>query len=149
PPRPAPPTPAPAPVCAAWPASSSSAATGPACPASPPTPGRSPSSTSTSRTCPACWPATPARSTAASTPWRLTDRSDGGHDEGRRRAGRRSEMLKTEAELLERLRTGRLIEGLDTATEAYVEGLKRTLIVSADTELISAPGDRRGGRGAR
>ena len=37
-------------------------------------------------------------------------------------------MLKTEAELLERLRTGRLIEGLDTATEAYVEGLKRTLI---------------------
>ena len=36
-------------------------------------------------------------------------------------------MLETEAELLERLRAGRLIEGLDSATEAYVEGLKRTL----------------------
>ena len=57
-------------------------------------------------------------------------------------------MLKTEAELLERLRTGRLIEGLDTATEAYVEGLKRTLIVSADTELISAPAYLRAARDA-
>lgn len=56
--------------------------------------------------------------------------------------------LKTEAELLERLRAGRLIEGLDTATEAYVEGLKRTLIVSADTELISAPSYLRAARDA-
>ena len=33
--------------------------------------------------------------------------------------------LGSERELLERLRSGRLIEGVDTATEAYVEGLKR------------------------
>jgi ring-1,2-phenylacetyl-CoA epoxidase subunit PaaA len=57
-------------------------------------------------------------------------------------------VLKTEAELLERLNTGRLIEGLDTATEAYVEGLKRTLIVSADTELVSAPAYLRAARDA-
>jgi ring-1,2-phenylacetyl-CoA epoxidase subunit PaaA len=57
-------------------------------------------------------------------------------------------VLRTEAELLERLRTGRLIEGLDTATEAYVEGLKRTLIVSADTELVSAPAYLRAARDA-
>ncbi len=57
-------------------------------------------------------------------------------------------MLNTEAELLERLSTGRLIEGLDTATEAYVEGLKRTLIVSADTELVSAPAYLRAARDA-
>jgi ring-1,2-phenylacetyl-CoA epoxidase subunit PaaA len=57
-------------------------------------------------------------------------------------------MLKTEAELLERLRAGKLIEGLDTATEAYVEGLKRTLIVSADTELVSAPAYLRAARDA-
>jgi len=56
--------------------------------------------------------------------------------------------LKTEAELLERLRTGKLIEGLDTASDAYVEGLKRTLIVSADTELISAPAYLRAARDA-
>ena len=55
--------------------------------------------------------------------------------------------LKSEAELLERLRSGRLIEGVDTATEAYVEGLKRTLIVSADTELISAPAYLRAAQG--
>jgi 1,2-phenylacetyl-CoA epoxidase catalytic subunit len=48
-------------------------------------------------------------------------------------------VLETEAELLARLRSGRLIEGPDTATDAYVKGLVRTLIVSADTELISAP----------
>jgi ring-1,2-phenylacetyl-CoA epoxidase subunit PaaA len=57
-------------------------------------------------------------------------------------------VLRTEAELLERLRAGRLIEGLDTATEAYVEGLKRTLIVSADTELVSAPAYLRAARDA-
>jgi ring-1,2-phenylacetyl-CoA epoxidase subunit PaaA len=48
-------------------------------------------------------------------------------------------VLETEAELLARLRSGRLIEGPDTATDAYVKSLVRTLIVSADTELISAP----------
>ncbi len=45
----------------------------------------------------------------------------------------------TEEALLERIRQGRLIEGPDHATEKYLEGLKRTLIVSADTEIISAP----------
>jgi ring-1,2-phenylacetyl-CoA epoxidase subunit PaaA len=45
----------------------------------------------------------------------------------------------TEAELLDRIKAGKLIEGPEYATEKYVEGLKRTLIVSGDTELISAP----------
>jgi ring-1,2-phenylacetyl-CoA epoxidase subunit PaaA len=45
----------------------------------------------------------------------------------------------TEDELLERIRAGKLIEGPEYATERYIEGLKRTLVVSGDTELISAP----------
>jgi ring-1,2-phenylacetyl-CoA epoxidase subunit PaaA len=45
----------------------------------------------------------------------------------------------TEDELLERIRSGKLIEGPEYATERYVKGLTRTLIVSGDTELISAP----------
>src|SRR5215204_2754689 len=45
----------------------------------------------------------------------------------------------TEETLLDRIKSGRLIEDSSQATERYVEGLKRTLIVSADTELISAP----------
>jgi ring-1,2-phenylacetyl-CoA epoxidase subunit PaaA len=45
----------------------------------------------------------------------------------------------TEDELLERIRSGKLIEGPEYATERYIEGLKRTLVVSGDTELISAP----------
>ena len=57
-------------------------------------------------------------------------------------------VLKTEAELLERLRTGKLIEGPDTATDAYLAGLARTLVVSADTELISAPAYLRAARDA-
>jgi ring-1,2-phenylacetyl-CoA epoxidase subunit PaaA len=56
--------------------------------------------------------------------------------------------VRTEAELLERLRSGKLVEGADTATDAYLEGLKRTLIVSADTELISAPAYLRAARDA-
>ncbi|GAA6735049.1 1,2-phenylacetyl-CoA epoxidase subunit A [Thermus oshimai] len=48
-------------------------------------------------------------------------------------------MLVSEEALLERIRSGRLIEGPEYATEKYLEGLKRTLVVSADTELISAP----------
>ena len=57
-------------------------------------------------------------------------------------------MLRTEAELLERLRDGRLVEGPETATDAYLAGLKRTLVVSADTELISAPAYLRAARDA-
>jgi 1,2-phenylacetyl-CoA epoxidase catalytic subunit len=45
----------------------------------------------------------------------------------------------TEEALLDRIKSGRLIEDSSQATERYIEGLKRTLIVSADTELISAP----------
>jgi ring-1,2-phenylacetyl-CoA epoxidase subunit PaaA len=56
--------------------------------------------------------------------------------------------LRSEQELLDRLASGRLIEGVETATEAYLEGLKRTLIVSADTELISAPAYLRAARDA-
>ena len=43
------------------------------------------------------------------------------------------------AELAERLAQGKLVEGPEYASERYVKGLKRTLIVSGDTELISAP----------
>ena len=43
------------------------------------------------------------------------------------------------AQLAERLASGRLVEGLEHASEDYVRGLTRTLIVSGDTELISAP----------
>ena len=41
--------------------------------------------------------------------------------------------------MLERLAGGRLVEGPEYASEDYVKGLARTLIVSGDTELISAP----------
>ena len=41
--------------------------------------------------------------------------------------------------LLERLADGKLVEGPEYASEDYVKGLARTLIVSGDTELISAP----------
>jgi ring-1,2-phenylacetyl-CoA epoxidase subunit PaaA len=54
----------------------------------------------------------------------------------------------TEEQLLERIKSGKLIEGPEYATERYVEGLKRTLIVSGDTELISAPAYMRAARDA-
>ncbi len=54
----------------------------------------------------------------------------------------------TEEALMERIRKGRLIEGPDYATDKYIEGLKRTLIVSADTEIISAPAYLRAARSA-
>jgi ring-1,2-phenylacetyl-CoA epoxidase subunit PaaA len=53
--------------------------------------------------------------------------------------------------LLERIRAGKLIEGpehAEIAGERYIEGLKRTLIVSGDTELISAPAYLRAARDA-
>jgi ring-1,2-phenylacetyl-CoA epoxidase subunit PaaA len=43
------------------------------------------------------------------------------------------------AQVVERLASGKLVEGPDYASEDYVKGLARTLIVSGDTELISAP----------
>ena len=45
----------------------------------------------------------------------------------------------SEDEVHERIASGRLIEGPHQASPGYVEALKRTLIVSADTELMSAP----------
>jgi ring-1,2-phenylacetyl-CoA epoxidase subunit PaaA len=45
----------------------------------------------------------------------------------------------SELTLEERIRTGKLVELPEHATDDYVKGLTRTLIVSGDTELISAP----------
>lgn len=45
----------------------------------------------------------------------------------------------TDAEVLERIREGKLIESVDQMSPAYLEGIIRILTVSADTELISAP----------
>lgn len=45
----------------------------------------------------------------------------------------------TDAEVLERIREGKLIETVDQMSPAYLEGIIRILTVSADTELISAP----------
>ncbi|HEX9070301.1 MAG TPA: Phenylacetic acid catabolic protein [Ktedonobacterales bacterium] len=47
--------------------------------------------------------------------------------------------LLTNAAVLERIGEHRLIEGLEHMSPTYLEGLKRILTVSADTELISAP----------
>jgi ring-1,2-phenylacetyl-CoA epoxidase subunit PaaA len=43
------------------------------------------------------------------------------------------------AQVVERLASGKLVEGPEYASDDYVKGLARTLIVSGDTELISAP----------
>jgi ring-1,2-phenylacetyl-CoA epoxidase subunit PaaA len=47
--------------------------------------------------------------------------------------------MVTDAEVLERIRQGGLIESVDEMSEAYREALRVTLIVSGDTELLSAP----------
>ncbi len=54
----------------------------------------------------------------------------------------------TEEALLERIGKGQLVEGPEYATEQYIEALKRTLVVSADTELVSAPAYLRAARDA-
>jgi ring-1,2-phenylacetyl-CoA epoxidase subunit PaaA len=51
-------------------------------------------------------------------------------------------------QLLERISSGKLVEGPQHATEDYVKSLARTLIVSGDTELISAPSYLIGARSA-
>lgn len=48
-------------------------------------------------------------------------------------------MTVSEEELQERLEAGNLVEGPEQASEDYLKALRRTLIVSGDTELISAP----------
>ena len=50
--------------------------------------------------------------------------------------------LVTEAELTNRLRQGQLIETIDQMSPIYLEGMKRILTVSGDTELISVPAYR-------
>src|SRR5579864_78973 len=45
----------------------------------------------------------------------------------------------TDADVLARIREGKLIDTVDHMSPAYLEGMIRILTVSADTELISAP----------
>ncbi|HZU14918.1 MAG TPA: Phenylacetic acid catabolic protein [Chloroflexota bacterium] len=45
----------------------------------------------------------------------------------------------TDADVLERIRSGKLIEHVGQMSPSYLEGMIRILTVSADTELISAP----------
>ena len=45
----------------------------------------------------------------------------------------------TNTAVLDRIRDHRLIEGVEHMSPAYLEGMKRILTVSADTEMISAP----------
>ncbi|MGQ0571863.1 MAG: Phenylacetic acid catabolic protein [Armatimonadota bacterium] len=54
----------------------------------------------------------------------------------------------TEEALHERIKSGKLVEGPEHATEEYIEALKRTLTVSADTELVSGPAYLRAARDA-
>src|SRR5579884_1757768 len=55
------------------------------------------------------------------------------------RRNRRVVPPLTDTAVLERIGEQRLIEGLEHMSPAYLEGMKRILTVSADTELISAP----------
>lgn len=48
-------------------------------------------------------------------------------------------VLQSEEALLTRIRKQQLIESIDHMSPIYLEGMKRILTVSADTELISAP----------
>jgi ring-1,2-phenylacetyl-CoA epoxidase subunit PaaA len=57
-------------------------------------------------------------------------------------------MAVTEEALLARIARGDLVEGPEYATQLYIDALKRTLVVSADTELISAPSYLRAARDA-
>ncbi len=50
-----------------------------------------------------------------------------------------SGLLQSEEALLERLRKQHLVESREHMSPIYLEGIKRILTVSADTELISAP----------
>ena len=50
-----------------------------------------------------------------------------------------SNGLQSEEALLARLRKQQLVESIEQMSPIYLEGMKRILTVSADTELISAP----------
>ena len=47
---------------------------------------------------------------------------------------------RTEDEVREHLAAGKLVEGLQHMSPEYLKGIRRILTVSADTELVSAPG---------
>ena len=47
--------------------------------------------------------------------------------------------LRSEEATRQHLASGKLIEGLEHMSPTYLEGMKRILTVSADTELVSAP----------
>lgn len=47
--------------------------------------------------------------------------------------------MVSEEEVLERIESGKLVEGPQHASEGYLKALKQTLVVSGDTEMISAP----------
>src|SRR5579884_229555 len=49
------------------------------------------------------------------------------------------DALKSEEAVLARLRKQQLVESIEQMSPIYLEGMKRILTVSADTELISAP----------
>jgi ring-1,2-phenylacetyl-CoA epoxidase subunit PaaA len=46
---------------------------------------------------------------------------------------------RTEDEVREHLQSGKLVEGVQHMSPLYLEGMRRILTVSADTELVSAP----------
>jgi ring-1,2-phenylacetyl-CoA epoxidase subunit PaaA len=46
---------------------------------------------------------------------------------------------RTEDEVRERLKSGKLVEGLKHMSPLYLQGMRRILTVSADTEFVSAP----------
>ncbi len=56
--------------------------------------------------------------------------------------------MVSEEEVLERISSGKLVEGPEHASEGYLKALKQTLVVSGDTEMISAPAYMRATRGA-
>ncbi|MFZ0041754.1 MAG: hypothetical protein WAK93_10640, partial [Solirubrobacteraceae bacterium] len=45
----------------------------------------------------------------------------------------------TEEQVQEHLAAGKLVEGLQHMSPKYLEGIRRILTVSADTEFVSAP----------
>lgn len=56
--------------------------------------------------------------------------------------------MVTDAEVLDRIASGRLVERADQASDGYLRALKQMLVVSGDTEMISAPAYLRAARDA-
>lgn len=56
--------------------------------------------------------------------------------------------MLSEDEVLRRIASGKLVEGPEQASEGYLKALKQTLVVSGDTEMISAPAYMRATRDA-